>query len=310
MTATILAAIGRYARQGWPVFPCHSTTPGRRCSCGAADCASPGKHPRINGWQDDATTDERQLQRWWRQWPDANPAIVTGASSGLVVLDIDPRHNGDRNLADELRRRRVELPDTLTVRTGGGGTHHYYRHPGTHLPNTANRITLGVDTRGDGGYVLAPPSRHASGHTYQWAAAAPIVPLPPWMHDALTPTPSPRSTTPNPPLDCNRWADAALRAELNQVRTAAEGTRNNTLNRAAFKLGQLVAAGLLPELNVHHDLISAATTAGLSAREARATIASGLTAGARNPRYPSTSSDDRVSPSRRATAQPALPEPS
>ncbi len=136
-------------------------------------CESPGKHPRVKWlpYQDRLPLPE-EVRTWWRRWPAANIAILTGKISGLVVVDIDPRHGGDDSLRDL-----GDLPDTLTASTGGGGEHLYWAHPGGIVPNAAG-IRPGIDIRGDGGYVLAPPSSHVSGRAYAWDAGQPDTPAP------------------------------------------------------------------------------------------------------------------------------------
>lgn len=106
------------------------------------------------------------VRHWFQHWPDANLGIVTGSVSGIVVVDIDPAHGGERSLA-ELERGHGPLPATLEAATGGGGRHLYFRHPGGSLRNRAG-IRPGIDLRGDGGYVVAPPSIHPNGQRYAW----------------------------------------------------------------------------------------------------------------------------------------------
>jgi len=95
-------------------------------------------------------------------------AIVTGRLSGLVVLDVDPRHGGDASLA-AFEARHGPLPATVESRTGGGGRHFYFRHPGGRCPNRVG-LEPGLDLRGDGGCIVAPPSIHPSGREYAWRA--------------------------------------------------------------------------------------------------------------------------------------------
>ena len=85
-----------YAKRGWSVIPAHHVTADGACSCGRNNCGNPGKHPRI-GWVPYQTSaaDETTITQWWGRWEQANVAIVTGAVSGLVVLDIDVSHGGD-----------------------------------------------------------------------------------------------------------------------------------------------------------------------------------------------------------------------
>ena len=83
----------KYARRGFPVFPVHTPTgdEGRPCSCNTAQCERVGKHPRTERGVLDATTDETQIDRWWATWPHANIGLATGARSGVIVLDVDPK---------------------------------------------------------------------------------------------------------------------------------------------------------------------------------------------------------------------------
>jgi len=133
-----------------------------------------------------ATVDE--LNGWFARWPDANVGVVTGAISGLVVVDVDPRHDGDAGLA-ELERRHGALPDTVEAVSGGGGRHLYFAHPGGTVHNRVG-LAPGVDLRGDGGLIVAPPSLHPSGRHYRWRAGhgpdrIDPAPLPPWFLDTL-----------------------------------------------------------------------------------------------------------------------------
>jgi len=170
MSALMEAALS-YAARGWRVLPVHWVGPDG-CSCGKASCSSPGKHPRVRSWQKKATTDASQVRAWVRQTPTTNVGIATGADSGIVVVDVDPRHGGDASLA------KLGLPATYTVKTGGDGHHHYFEHPGIEVPNSAGKLGPGIDIRGDGGFVVAPPSSHISGHSYEVTADHPLAPFP------------------------------------------------------------------------------------------------------------------------------------
>jgi hypothetical protein len=132
---------------------------------------------------------EAEVAGWYRRWPQANVGIVTGALSGLVVLDVDPRHGGDQSLA-EWQREHGPLPQTIEAITGGGGRHLYFSHPGGVIHNRAG-LAAGIDLRGDGGCVVAPPSIHASGHTYRWrsghgAGQIPLAAMPGWLLQRVT----------------------------------------------------------------------------------------------------------------------------
>ncbi len=160
---SVLEAALTYAARGWLVFPCWGVTDGA-CDCGKT-CTSPGKHPITRNGLKDATTDAEQIAEWFDQHPNANVAIVTGAASGLVVVDLDrkPNKNGIESL-----KALGAMPRTLIARSGSGGLHLYFTHPGGEVPSSSNKLGPGIDVRGDGGYVIAPPSRHISGGVYAW----------------------------------------------------------------------------------------------------------------------------------------------
>jgi len=164
--AALLEAALRYASAGHVVFPGHSVNGDGHCSCGRSKCGSPAKHPRIREWQKHATTDDTAIRRWWSRWPSANVCLATGRKSGLIVVDVDPRHDGEASLA-ALSETHCEFSETPTVRTGGGGLHFFFQCPDQGIPNRVG-ILPGIDIRGDGGFVVAPPSLHISRQVYQW----------------------------------------------------------------------------------------------------------------------------------------------
>ena len=178
MTSLRDAAIA-YAEHGWQVFPVHGIGAEGRCTCGdhGGENCSPGKHPRTSHGFRDATDDVEQVERWWSRWPDANIGIATGESSGFWVLDVDVRRDeatgevlkdGEATLRD-LERANSALPTTLAAVTGGGGRHIYFAWDKDAQPvGCPKGPGLGLDVRGEGGYVIAPPSVHASGRPYTW----------------------------------------------------------------------------------------------------------------------------------------------
>jgi putative DNA primase/helicase len=127
------------------------------------------------------------ISRWFTKWPESNIGIATGDRAGIFVVDIDPRNGGFETLA-ALEQKHGQFPDTLTAKTGGGGLHYYYRIPrGTKISSDANVLGPGVDIKGDGGFVVAPPSLHASGGVYEWDDPDRFVMDPPdWMIRELT----------------------------------------------------------------------------------------------------------------------------
>ncbi|MGH9165468.1 MAG: bifunctional DNA primase/polymerase [Acidimicrobiales bacterium] len=296
MGSPVLAALS-YARRGWRVFPCHTPVPGG-CTCPAGTgCASVGKHPRTRHGLHDASADADTIKRWWRTWPQANLGIRTG--DGLGVVDVDPAHGGMASLA-ALEAAMGRMPQTLSVRTGGAGLHLYFS-VGEAIGNSAGALGPGIDVRGDGGYVIAPPSWHASGSWYRSSGGATLAPLPGWVREHLV-RPEPERVALDPG-DLRRpgvsaWAATALAGEVARINAAADGRRNHTLNRSAFVLGQIVAGGHLDRAEVVDVLRRAGESAGLGPREVAATLDSGLNAGERWPRHP----PDRPLPPGRAGA--------
>lgn len=129
----------------------------------------------------DATTDEEQIRKWWSDTPDANIAIRTG--DGLVVIDGDRRNQGHLTLRD-LIKRHVIWPATYKVLTADGA--HFYFHSDIHIASGADALGPGVDVKGQGGYVVAPPSVHPSGHLYRYdvESESKPQPLPFWVVEA------------------------------------------------------------------------------------------------------------------------------
>ena len=150
-----MSQIKLFAELGMALFPVHAPVEGK-CSCGKADCSSQAKHPRISDWQNLATNNLLNLRAWDRQFPGCNWGIATGMKSGVVVVDVDPRHAGDESLPHSSRST-ANCRKTWEVITGSGGRHLYFRHPGTHpINNSAGLVGPGIDIRGDGGFVVGP----------------------------------------------------------------------------------------------------------------------------------------------------------
>jgi len=276
----LLDAALAYARHGIPVLPVHTPAADGSCSCGRPGCERPGKHPRLRHGLTEASLDPRRIEMWWALWPEANVGLRTGVAMDVADVDSPGGWHGLRHLLGGA------LPAGPQVRTGGGGWHFWFRPTGF-----GNRVRLlpGVDWRGAGGYVLAPPSRHAAGTTYYWVIRPGGEPPsgPPALRDLIA-GPDP----PVPPggsgaiVHPDRYAAVALAAEADRVARASVGTRNDTLNRAAFALGRLVGAGLLDTATVTRELLAAARRAGLGRAETIRTIRSGLGAGRRQPLAP------------------------
>jgi len=275
-----------------------------------------GKTPATKEGFKDATTDPDTIARWWAHRP-YNVAISTGPAR-LIVIDLDTPNDakalpaewadepgvvdGADVLAVLAERAGQRFPvDTRIVATPSGGSHLYFTAP-TPLPSTAGRLGPMIDTRAMGGYVVAPPSRTAAG-AYRTVHPGPIQPLPGWLADALTPPAPPEhaqntgraqnngqaaaraAAAPRGPVG-EPYVFAAFENEVDAVLSARPGTRNDTLNRAAYALGQFVAAGRLNQSQVIDALTIAAAHIGLGPTETERTIASGLASAANQPRHP------------------------
>lgn len=156
-----------YADRDWHIHPLRHIENGL-CSCGNRNCPKPGKHPLFKGWERLATTDKAQIEKWWNKHPNANIGIATGKKSGLVVFDIDRDKGGNESLAKINQEYGDDWTKTHRVKTGSEGDHYYFNHPGDRRIGNQQNLGgyKGIDLRGDGGYVVAPPSNHISGGTY------------------------------------------------------------------------------------------------------------------------------------------------
>ena len=211
----LLTAALAYAKRGWPVLPLQPND-------------KPPLGRLVHHAFYDASTDPMTIVRWWTAEPSANVGIRTGLSSGLVILDVDPRAGGDTELF-ALEQQHGKLPETVEVLTGGGGRHLYFLHPGGIIKN----ITLkpGLEIKADGGYVVASPSGHPSGRSYVWECTShpdevPLAHLPEWL------------------------LEQAITGRMKTVRAGSvssripEGQRNNTLASLA---GTMRRRGMGPD---------------------------------------------------------------
>jgi hypothetical protein len=186
-----LEAALKYAARGWPVFPVWWPKNGG-CACGKPDCTKPGKHPLgklVPKGRNNATTDPEIIRGWWKEYPRANVAIVTGPESGLLAMDVDPRNGGEaswKRIVAEVGT----LPLTSTTRTGGGGWHYVVQHPGNNIKSIELTDYPGIDIKAKGGSIIAPPSLHISGQRYSWQIppeSTPPVQCPQWLISLVSP---------------------------------------------------------------------------------------------------------------------------
>lgn len=244
--AVLEAALG-YATRGWPVLPLYTPTDGV-CDCpdtpkrpGGARCASPGKHPRTDHGHLDATTDHTKIRRWWRIWPHAQLGIRTGETSGLLVVDVDPRNGGDMSLG-ELVHQHGPLPDTVEALTGGGGRHIVLAYPADGTKVSDAKLGAmgfpGIEIKAEGGFIVAAPSHHYTGGTYAWDITChpddvELAQPPDWLLEMLAvgpaggPVGEPLESTVHLPLGYAALTFVANGAPLGEQRDAAvRATRN------------------------------------------------------------------------------------
>jgi hypothetical protein len=304
------AAVG-YAARGIPVLPLHYPLPHRiglqpvgddqppavtpSCSCRDPGCGQVGKHPLgtlVSHGVKDATCNRARILAWWTRHPQANIGLATGHR--FDVLDVDGPA-GEQAIQELAAQHGLQSSGPL-VRTGGGGWH-YYLVP-TGLGNVCPVGLAHVDWRGRGGYVVAPPSRHASGHPYQWIPGrdldTPPGPVPPGLLKRLQPGQRQQPTglvqlrvIADGPGD--RYARAALAEELARVAAAPVGQRNRQLWESTRNLYNLVATGALDHREVDQGLLAAAERCGLltdEPRQTRRTLASGRQVGLAHPGRP------------------------
>jgi Bifunctional DNA primase/polymerase, N-terminal len=245
MSLCIEAAL-ELATSGTPVFPC------------LAD-----KRPATPHGFKDACADGTALRELWRRCPGVLVGVPTGEVTGFDALDLDTKHNEAKEWWQHNRHR---LPTTRVHRTRSGGLHLLFKHDGS-VHGTAGKVALGVDTRGNGGYLVWWP---ASG--FPVLSDAPLAPWPDWLLAELRP--KPRTAVSNTNVYCgdDRW----LRGLIHTVATAPEGQRNSILFWAACRAGEAIRAGKGAEDFVIGVLRESAMHAGLTLREAQQTIRSGI----------------------------------
>lgn len=230
-----------------------------------------GKQPLVK-WRDQSTTEPELL---FDERPGATGIGVDCGPSGLVVLDLDDLDA----FATWFAGIDAELPETLTAQTQSGGRHMYFTAD-TDRPirNSASKLAPGVDVRGEGGYVVAPPSPG-----YVWTNNVPPVPVPEWLHDAVanlkkkdTPAPAPAAPAVPAPAGgpADRWGQRVLDAELARLATAADGTRNSTLFETAANVFEAVKGDHIDRGHAWAQLESIAQRIGLDPTEVRNTLES------------------------------------
>lgn len=176
----------RYIDMGWRVFPCNLE-----------------KQPLTKHGFYDAVLNEDQIDLWWKEFPNASIGIATGHLSGIYVVDVDIKDKkpGANSIAT-LEAKYGKLPVTPISRTGSGGWQYIFAYPiGEKLGSSKEKVAPGIDTRGNGGYVVVPPSLHPSGNRYEWdreypVSSTPLATPPDWLiwlvHSAESPQSAPQ----------------------------------------------------------------------------------------------------------------------
>lgn len=298
-----------YARRGFEVFP---VPPGTKKSHKKAEFSG--------GAEWGKTTDPETIRRDFAKWPDANVGLPTGAASGFFAVDLDVKAGGLDNW-EQLVRENGPLPATVTVRTPSGGRHYWFQWV-EGIRNSASEIAAGVDIRGEGGMVVAPPSVKPGSGAYAfepgcapWEVA--VAEAPEWVVraalQASAKAGAPQGSAaqgrspggrakglggvedlPRAPSGTGLGARKVWDREMARLSAAEEGSRNDTLNRVAYTLGGLIPGGHLSFEAVRAALVEVALSLGLDAGEL-GTIDSGLVAGQQEPFDPRGLDDFRLS---------------
>jgi hypothetical protein len=243
------------------------------------------KKPLIKGWQHKATNDIDRIKAWMETFPNMRLGAVV--PDELMVLDIDKKNDVDgfASLA-QLEDEHTKLPQTLSQETPSGGRHLFFRMPpGQVAGNSVSKLADGLDVRANGGFVVCYRLERSSA-----GAVIAIQGAPDWLVRKVVRKTFHRKGLPvHPPsfydqIQTTSYARAALKSEAENVRNAKEGTRNDTLNKAAFACGTLVGSGELNQRDVLEYLTDAAVDSGLEPEETENTINSGLNAGKLKPR--------------------------
>lgn len=260
-----------YVGLGWLVFP-------------LAEGAKIPAIPASRGGKGfkDATDDADQLARWERTYPRANIGIATGAASGILVIDVDPRNGGAASLI-RLAGMGCIFPRGPEVRTGNGGQHLFFAYD-PKIRASKDRLGKGIDIKADGGYVVAAPSviapsAQGPGGQYRWVRSPSklaLPRLPQWAVDKLKPKLEMREKFAT--IHSTDEAERSLEGIARKLANAHTGERNTLLNWSAYTAGTLVREGKLGAGAVTQRLTEAALAAGLPLPEVQATIASGLRA--------------------------------
>jgi hypothetical protein len=260
MDTTFLDWATAYAKSlNWFVFP----------------LAPRGKTPITPNGFKDASNDPERIRAWWTQTPQANIGVDCGRSN-LAVIDLDGAHALDRwnVIVDSMG---LPFARCAVAQTGGGGNHIVYAQPSPRIRNTSGKLGKGIDTRGDGGYIVLAPSIHPSGNRYEWLNEQEpeygLDPMPDQLADLILNTPLPPAAEAKPtPTTMN--GELSLQRAYERIANASEGTRNEIINKATWYLYGLVREGKLIEQDVWSVVEMAAQRCGYPQGETKAVLRS------------------------------------
>lgn len=260
MKATAL----HFSRMGWEVFPLKPRE----------------KTPATSRGFKDASADSKQIEAWWGRNPSFNLGLPTGKNFVVLDADSEEAYHSVRALGTR---------EPATVRTGKGWQW-YFSPPSFPVRNSAGKVSRGIDIRGIGGYVVAPPSIHPNGKAYEWIEFPfRLLPFPQWLEVYTREKPRVQRADVMPmPMASNatKYGSRALRNQCSKVFCSVNGTRHATLASAAFSIGQLVGAGQIPKGEAYSELLSASLASGLEKTEAERTVRQCLKAGMSHPYFP------------------------
>lgn len=229
------------------------------------------KVPLIKGWYEQASNDPAQIKMWQELFRERITfwGLPCGSVNGIVALDVDVKK---ANGFESLRRLGYQVPSTLRQDTPSGGSHFLFRaRPDVQYRNTVNE-GLGLDTRGERGWIAF----------YGFKNSEPLAEAPDWLFN-LAPQPKPVEVTQSPIKLAPEIAEGIIKAALDNIRSAVQGERNNTLNTEAFKIGQVVGSGSITRDFAVAEIYKAAEQCGLKGYEVEATVRSALDGGLKRP---------------------------
>lgn len=323
-SASLHEAAKRSASDGWSVFPVHGITPEGNCTCGSPHDGDErqrklkGKHPVIREWNQKATSDLSEIDEWWTENPHYNIGLAC-RESGLFVQDVDPRNGGLESLDKLEIDLNVLMPHTVESLTGVyevdgkevRGRHFFMRAPegiafkGNLASMKAADSLEGIDIKHNG-YVILPPSKHASGVNYEWRegrdpASTVVAEVPDDLLEIIAKGKERAHGTPElispetieairaSSFKTTSYGAKALERELETMASCREGGRNNQLFQSGAAIGELIAGGHIAWDEGVNGLSAAAQKSGLAEAEIQQVLLrqdGALVRGLSNPRGP------------------------